>query len=56
MLHVGDIKKMTNPHGDDFTVKIVGLFETDGIRYAEVVPVDFYGFSREIPIERLKEV
>lgn len=55
-MKVGDITKMTNPHGDDFTVKILDLFECDGIQYAEVEPVGFNGFTREVPIDRLKEV
>lgn len=55
-MKIGDIKKMDNSQGEDFTVKILDLFECDGIKYAEVEPVGFNGFTREVPIERLKEV
>lgn len=54
-LNVGDVKKMDNPHGEDFTVKIVDLYTADGIEYAEVEPVDFEGFRREVPASRLKD-
>jgi hypothetical protein len=53
-LSVGDVKKLDNPHGEDFTVKIVDLYTADGIEYAEVEPVDFEGFRREVPASRLK--
>ena len=55
-MKIGDIKKMDNPRGEDFTVKIINLFEDNSIKYAEVEPVDFTGPSREVPIERLKEL
>ena len=54
-MKVGDIVKMENSQGEDFTVKILDLFEDDGIEYAEVEPVDFNGFTREVPITKLKE-
>lgn len=54
-MNIGDIKKMENPHGDDFTVKILDLFECEGIEYAEVEPVGFNGFTREVPTTRLKD-
>lgn len=54
-MNIGDIKKMYNSQGEDFTVKIVNLFEYDGIIYAEVEPVGFNGFTREVPITKLKE-
>lgn len=54
-MNIGDIKKMDNPHGDDFTVKILDLFECDGIEYAEVEPVGFNGFTREVPTTKLKD-
>lgn len=50
---VGDIKKMNNPYGEDFTVRITSLFEYDGVEYAEVEPVGFNGFSREVEVSRL---
>ena len=53
-MKIGDIKKMDNSQGEDFTVKIVDLFEDDGIKYAEVEPVGFNGFTREVPITKLK--
>ena len=53
-MQVGEIKKMDNPRGEDFTVKVVNLFECDGIEYAEVEPVGFNGFPREVPITKLK--
>ena len=55
-LSVGKIVKMENSQGEDFTVKIVNLFEADGISYAEVEPVGFNGFTREVPIEKIREV
>ena len=55
-MRIGDIVKMDNPRGEDFTVKILDLFEDNGIPYAEVEPVDFKSFTREVPIDRLKEV
>ena len=55
-LSVGKIVKLENSQGEDFTVKIVNLFEADGISYAEVEPVGFNGFTREVPIDKLKEV
>lgn len=55
-MKIGDIKKMDNPHGEDFTVKVLDLFKYEGIEYAEVEPVGFNGFSREVPITKLKEV
>ena len=54
-MKVGDITKMTSTHCDGYTVKILDLFEEDGIQYAEVEPVGFYGPALEVPIERLKE-
>lgn len=54
-MKIGDIKKMNNPNGEDFTVKIIDLFECDGIEYAEVEPVGFNGFTREVPITKLKD-
>lgn len=54
-MNIGDIKKMDNSQGEDFTVKIVDLFEDDGIEYAEVEPVGFNGFTREVPITKLKD-
>lgn len=54
-MKIGDIKKMDNSQGEDFTVKIVNLFEDDGIKYAEVEPVGFNGFTREVPITKLKD-
>lgn len=54
-MNIGDIKKMDNSQGEDFTVKIVALFEDDGIEYAEVEPVGFNGFTREVPITKLKD-
>ena len=55
-MKIGDIKKMDNPRGEDFTVKVINLFDYEGIEYAEVEPVGFNGFPREVPISRLKEV
>ena len=55
-MNIGDIKKMHNRHGDDFTVKIIDLFEYEGIEYAEVEPVGFNGFPREVSLAILKEV
>ena len=54
-MKIGDIVKMDNPYGDDFTVKILNIFEYDGIEYAEVEPVGFNGFTREVPITKLKD-
>ena len=53
-MEVGEIKKMDNPHGEDFTVRILDIFVCDGIEYAEVEPVGFNGFSREVPTTKLK--
>lgn len=53
-MEVGEIKKMDNPHGEDFTVKVLSVFVCDGIEYAEVEPVDFNGPAREVPTTRLK--
>lgn len=55
-MKIGDIKKMNNPHGEDFIVRIVNLFDDDGVKYAEVEPVEFNSFTREVPISHLKEV
>lgn len=55
-MKIGDIKKLPNLRGEDFTVEIVDLYEADGIEYAEVRPVGFSGFDREIPVALLKEV
>lgn len=54
-MKVGDIKKMDNPRGEDFIVKIVDLYTVDGIEYAEVEPVEFESFRREVPASRLKD-
>ena len=54
-MEIGEIKKMDNSQGEDFTVKILDIFEYDGIKYAEVQPVGFNGFTREVPITKLKE-
>jgi hypothetical protein len=53
-MKIGEIKKMENSQGEDFTVKIIDLFDVDGITYAEVEPVDFNGFPREVPITKIK--
>ena len=49
-----EIKKLNNSQGEDFTVKIVDVFEYEGVKYAEVQPVGFNGFNREVPITMLK--
>ena len=54
-MNIGDIKKMNNPRGEDFTVRIINLFEYEGVEYAEVEPVGFNGFTREVPITLLKD-
>jgi hypothetical protein len=38
-----------------FNCVVTDLFYCDGIHYAEVRPVDFEGFTREIPVELLEE-
>lgn len=55
-MNIGDIKKLHNRFGKDFIVKIVDLFEYEGIEYAEVKPVEFDSFPREVPVSLLKEV
>lgn len=54
-MKIGDIKKLPNLRGEDFTVEIVDLYDCDGIEYAEVRPVGFNGFDREVPASMLKE-
>lgn len=49
------LKKMDNSQGEDFTVKIVDIFEYEGVKYAEVQPVGFNGFNREVPVTKLKD-
>ena len=53
-MKVGEIKKMENTQGEDFTVRILEIFEYEGVEYAEVEPVDFNGFTREVPTSKLK--
>lgn len=55
-MKVGDIKRMENKRGDDFIVEIVSLFTYDGEEWAEVKPVGFNGFNREVKTSLLLEV
>jgi hypothetical protein len=52
-MKVGDIKKLPNKRGEDFTVEIVNLFTYEGEEWAEVKPVDFNGFTREVKVNML---
>lgn len=54
-MKIGEIMKMDNSQGEDFTVKIINLFDCDGIEYAEVEPIGFNSFTREVPVTKLKE-
>lgn len=47
-IHVGDIKRLPNSRGEDFIVEVLKLFDYEGEQWAEVKPVDFNGFPREI--------
>ena len=44
----GDIKRLPNKRGADFTVKVVKVYECDGEQFAEVEPVGFNGAPREV--------
>jgi hypothetical protein len=55
-MRIGDIMKMDNSQGEDFTVKIVDVFVYEGVEYAEVEPVGFDGFTREVPTSKLKNL
>ena len=46
---VGDIKRLPNKSGEDFIVKVINLFTYEGKEYAEVEPIEFKSFSREVP-------
>lgn len=52
----GDIKKINNLHGEDFTVEIIDLYETNGIEYAEIKTVGLDGLTWSAPVSALKEV
>ena len=47
-VNVGDIKRLPNPRGEDFIVRVLKVFDYEGEEWAEVKPVDFNGISREI--------
>ena len=47
-VNVGDIKRLPNSRGEDFIVKVLSVFEYEGEQYAEVKPIDFDGFPREV--------
>lgn len=52
-MKVGDIKKLANKRGEDFTVEVVNLFTYEGEEWAEVKPVGFNGFIREVKADML---
>jgi hypothetical protein len=52
----GDIKRLPNKNGDDFIVKVMDVFDYEGERWAEVKPVEFDGFSREVKACMLFEI
>ena len=54
-MNIGDIKKLGNTNGEDFKVKIIELFNYNGIDYAVVEPIGFSGFTREVPVSTLKD-
>lgn len=47
-IKVGDIKRLPNKNGEDFIVEVINIFDYDGEKYAEVKPIEFEGFSREV--------
>lgn len=47
-VNVGDIKRLPNSRGDDFIVEVLNVFEYENEEYAEVKPIDFDGFPREV--------
>lgn len=53
-MKVGDIKLLPKNSGDGyFIVEVVNLFIDEGVEYAEVKPVEFNGFTREVKARRL---
>lgn len=53
-MKVGDIKILPKNSGDGyFIVEVVNLFTDEGVEYAEVKPVDFNGFTREVETSKL---
>ena len=55
-MKIGDIKKLNNLRGEDFTVEIVDLYDCDGIEYAEIKTVGLDGFTWSAPASMLEEV
>lgn len=51
----GEQVKLINNHGEDFNVRILNFFcdyYGDGKMYYTVEPLDFKGFTREVPCEQ----
>lgn len=44
----GDIKRLPNKNGEDFIVEVLKVFNYEGERWAEVKPIEFEGFTREV--------
>ena len=52
-MRVNDIAILPNSRGEDFIVRILSIFSCDGIQYAEIEPVGFNGFIREVELDKL---
>ena len=48
MIKKGDIKKLPNPNGEAFKVEVVNVFNYNKEEWAEVKPLEFNSFTREV--------
>lgn len=55
-VNVGEVKRLPNKNGKDFLVKVINLFTYKGVEYAEVEPIEFKSFSREVPTNMLLNI
>lgn len=52
MFKKGEKVKLKNNNGKDFDVRIVNSFEDEGKGYYTVEPLEFEGYTREVPCEQ----